>query len=116
MVTIEDTAELQLQQVHVAGWKRRPANVEGKGAVTQRDCSCATRCACAPTASSSARNAAARRLDMLQAMNTGHDGSMTTIHANTPRDALTRLENMVAMAGSKCRPKPCRQQISSAIT
>jgi pilus assembly protein CpaF len=114
VLTIEDTAELQLQQVHVGRMESRPANVEGKGAVSQRDC---------------LRNALRMRpdriivgetrgeevIDMLQAMNTGHDGSMTTIHANNPRDAISRLENMVAMAGIEMPLKAVRSQIASAV-
>lgn len=114
VLTIEDTAELQLQQVHVGRMESRPANVEGKGAVTQRDC---------------LRNALRMRpdriivgetrgeevIDMLQAMNTGHDGSMTTIHANNARDGISRLENMVAMAGIEMPLKAVRSQIASAV-
>ena len=114
ILTIEDTAELQLQQTHVGRMESRPANVEGKGAVTQRDC---------------LRNALRMRpdriivgetrgeevIDMLQAMNTGHDGSMTTIHANSARDGVSRLENMIAMAGIEMPMKAMRSQISSAV-
>jgi pilus assembly protein CpaF len=114
ILTIEDTAELQLQQTHVGRMESRPANVEGKGAVTQRDC---------------LRNALRMRpdriivgetrgeevIDMLQAMNTGHDGSMTTIHANSARDGVSRLENMVAMAGIEMPLKAVRAQIASAV-
>ena len=114
ILTIEDTAELQLQQIHVGRMESRPANVEGKGAVTQRDC---------------LRNALRMRpdriivgetrgeevIDMLQAMNTGHDGSMTTIHANSARDGISRLENMVAMAGIEMPLKAVRSQIASAV-
>ena len=114
VLTIEDTAELQLQQVHVGRMESRPANVEGKGAVTQRDC---------------LRNALRMRpdriivgetrgeevIDMLQAMNTGHDGSMTTIHANSARDGVSRLENMIAMAGIEMPIKAVRAQIASAV-
>jgi pilus assembly protein CpaF len=114
VLTIEDTAELQLQQLHVGRMESRPANVEGKGAVTQRDC---------------LRNALRMRpdriivgetrgeevIDMLQAMNTGHDGSMTTIHANNARDGISRLENMVAMAGIEMPLKAVRSQIASAV-
>ena len=114
ILTIEDTAELQLQQVHVGRMESRPANVEGKGAVTQRDC---------------LRNALRMRpdriivgetrgeevIDMLQAMNTGHDGSMTTIHANSARDGVSRLENMVAMAGIEMPIKAVRSQIAAAV-
>lgn len=114
VLTIEDTAELQLQQVHVGRMESRPPNVEGKGAVTQRDC---------------LRNALRMRpdriivgetrgeevIDMLQAMNTGQDGSMTTIHANNARDGISRLENMVAMAGIEMPLKAVRAQIASAV-
>ncbi|MEM5428876.1 CpaF family protein [Cupriavidus oxalaticus] len=115
VVTIEDAAELQLRQPHVLRLETRPPNIEGKGEITQR---------------SLVRNSLRMRpdriilgevrggeaLDMLNAMNTGHEGSLTTIHANTPRDALTRLENMVSMAGLTMPAKAIRQQISSAIT
>jgi len=114
IVTIEDAAELQLQQPHVVRLETRPANIEGKGEVSQR---------------ALVKNALRMRpdriilgevrggeaLDMLQAMNTGHEGSMATIHANTPRDALTRLENMVSMAAASLPTKAVRQQISSAV-
>jgi len=115
IVTIEDAAELQLRQPHVVRLETRPPNIEGKGEVTQR---------------ALVRNAlrmrpdriilgevrGAEALDMLQAMNTGHEGSLATIHANTPRDALSRLENMVGMAGVNLTPRAIRQQICSAIT
>ena len=115
IITIEDAAELQLQQPHVVRLETRPANIEGKGEVTQR---------------ALVRNAlrmrpdriilgevrGAEAMDMLQAMNTGHEGSMATIHANTPRDALTRLENMVGMAGLNLPPRVMRQQIASALS
>ena len=115
IVTIEDAAELQLQQPHVVRLETRPPNIEGRGEITQR---------------ALVRNAlrmrpdriilgevrGAEAMDMLQAMNTGHEGSMATIHANTPRDSLSRLENMVSMAGFNLPPKAARQQISSAIT
>jgi len=114
IVTIEDAAELQLQQPHVVRLETRPPNIEGKGEVTQR---------------ALVRNSLRMRpdriilgevrgpetFDMLQAMNTGHEGSMATVHANTPRDALTRLENMLSMGGMVMTPKASRQQISSAI-
>jgi pilus assembly protein CpaF len=114
IVTVEDAAELQLQQPHVVRLETRPANIEGKGEITQR---------------ALVRNALRMRpdriilgevrggeaLDMLGAMNTGHEGSMATIHANTPRDALTRLENMVTMAAGTLPAKAIRQQISSAV-
>jgi len=115
IITIEDAAELQLQQPHVVRLETRPPNVEGKGEVTQR---------------ALVRNSLRMRpnriivgevrgpevLDMLQAMNTGHDGSMATVHANTPRDTLTRLENMVGMAGYSLSPRAVRQQMASALT
>ena len=115
MLTIEDTAELQLQQIHVGRMESRPPNVEGKGAVTQRDCLRNALSDAPPTASSSARRAARKVIDMLQAMNTGHDGSMTTIHANSARDACSRLENMVAMSGIEMPIKAVRAQIASAV-
>ncbi|MBC7859926.1 MAG: CpaF family protein [Burkholderiaceae bacterium] len=115
IVTIEDAAELQLQQPHVVRMETRPTNIEGKGEITQR---------------ALVRNAlrmrpdriiigevrGAEAVDMLQAMNTGHDGSLTTIHANNPRDALSRLENMIGMANLNLPHKAARQQIASAIT
>ena len=114
IVTIEDAAELQLQQPHVVRLETRPANLEGEGQITMRDL---------------VKNALRMRpdriilgeirgeeaLDVLQAMNTGHDGSMTTIHANRPREALTRLENMVGMAGINLPSKAVRTQIASAV-
>jgi len=115
IVTIEDAAELQLQQPHIVRLETRPPNVEGKGEITQR---------------ALMRNSLRMRpdriivgevrggevMDMLQAMNTGHDGSMTTVHANAPRDALTRLESMVGMSGLTLATKAMRYQISSALT
>jgi pilus assembly protein CpaF len=114
IITIEDAAELQLQQDHVVRLETRPANIEGKGAITATDL---------------VRNALRMRpdriiigecrgpesLDMLQAMNTGHEGSLTTIHANTPRDAIARLETMIMMAGFELPIKAMRQQIASAV-
>jgi pilus assembly protein CpaF len=114
IVTIEDAAELQLQQDHVVRLETRPPNIEGKGAITATDL---------------VRNALRMRperiiigecrgpetLDMLQAMNTGHDGSLTTLHANTPRDAIARLETMIMMAGFELPVKAMRQQIASAV-
>jgi pilus assembly protein CpaF len=114
IVTIEDSAELQLQQPHVVRLETRPPNIEGKGEVTQRDL---------------VRNALRMRpdrivigevrggeaIDMLQAMNTGHDGSLTTIHANTTRDALSRLETMIQMTGMRMSERAMRQQVASAI-
>ena len=115
IVTIEDAADLQMRQPHVVRLETRPPNIEGKGEVGQR---------------ALVRNAlrmrpdriilgevrGAEALDMLQAMNTGHEGSLATIHANTPRDALARLENMVGMAGVNLTPRATRQQICSAVT
>jgi pilus assembly protein CpaF len=115
VVTIEDAAELQMQQPHVVRMETRPPNIEGSGEVTQR---------------ALVRNAlrmrpdrivigevrGAEAFDMLQAMNTGHEGSLTTIHANTPRDAIARLENMIGMANLNLPHKAARQQIASAIT
>jgi pilus assembly protein CpaF len=115
IVTIEDAAELQMQQPHVVRMETRPMNIEGKGEITQR---------------ALVRNAlrmrpdrivigevrGAEAVDMLQAMNTGHEGSLTTIHANTPRDALSRLENMIGMANLNLPHHAARQQIASAIT
>jgi pilus assembly protein CpaF len=115
VVTIEDAAELQMQQPHVVRMESRPPNTEGTGEVTQR---------------ALVRNAlrmrpdrivigevrGAEAVDMLQAMNTGHEGSLTTIHANTPRDALSRLENMIGMANLNLPNRAARQQIASAIT
>lgn len=115
VITIEDAAELQLQQPHVVRLEIRPPNIEGKGEVTPRML---------------VRNSLRMRpdriivgevrgpevVDMLQAMNTGHEGSMATVHANTPRDALTRLESMIGMAGFNLPPKAMREQISSALT
>jgi pilus assembly protein CpaF len=114
VITIEDSAELQLQQPHVGRLETRPSNIEGRGEVVQRDL---------------VRNALRMRpdriivgevrsgeaFDMLQAMNTGHDGSMTTVHANSARDALSRLEQMIGMAGLEISPRSIRQQIASAI-
>lgn len=114
IVTIEDSAELQLQQPHVVRLETRPPNIEGRGEVTQRDL---------------VRNALRMRpdrivigevrggeaIDMLQAMNTGHDGSLTTVHANTPRDALSRLETMIQMIGMGLSDRAMRQQMASAL-
>ena len=114
IVTVEDSAELQLQQEHVVRLETRPANIEGPGAVTQRDL---------------VRNALRMRpdrivvgevrgpevLDMLQAMNTGHDGSLSTVHANSTRDALARLETMVLMSGISLPVRAMRDYIASAL-
>lgn len=114
IVTIEDTAELQLQQEHVARVETRPANIEGAGEVSQRDL-LKNSLRMRPDRIIVGEVRGAEVLDMLQAMNTGHDGSMTTIHANTPRDALTRLEHMIGMTGIEIPMKALRSQISSAI-
>ncbi|WP_223247350.1 CpaF family protein [Sulfuriferula sp. AH1] len=115
VVTIEDAAELQLQQPHVVRLEVRPPNIEGKGEVTQRML-VRNSLRMRPDRIIVGEVRGAEVLDMLQAMNTGHEGSMTTVHANTPRDALTRLENMAGMAGLNLPPKTMRQQISSALT
>ena len=114
ILTIEDTAELQLQQTHVGRMESRPANVEGKGAVSQRDC-LKNALRMRPDRIIVGETRGEEVIDMLQAMNTGHDGSMTTIHANSARDAVSRLENMVAMAGIEMPLKAIRQQIASAV-
>ncbi|NDW52634.1 CpaF family protein [Aliiroseovarius sp. PrR006] len=114
ILTIEDTAELQLQQTHVGRMESRPANVEGKGAVSQRDC-LKNALRMRPDRIIVGETRGEEVIDMLQAMNTGHDGSMTTIHANSARDAVSRLENMVAMAGIEMPIKAIRSQIASAV-
>ncbi|ANT61889.1 type II secretion system protein E [Salipiger sp. CCB-MM3] len=114
ILTIEDTAELQLQQTHVGRMESRPPNVEGKGAVTPRDC-LKNALRMRPDRIIVGETRGEEVIDMLQAMNTGHDGSMTTIHANNPRDAISRLENMIAMAGVEMPLKAMRSQISSAV-
>jgi len=114
ILTIEDTAELQLQQTHVGRMESRPANVEGKGAVSQRDC-LKNALRMRPDRIIVGETRGEEVIDMLQAMNTGHDGSMTTIHANSARDAVSRLENMVAMAGIEMPLKAVRNQIASAV-
>ncbi|RMH05681.1 MAG: CpaF family protein [Nitrospirae bacterium] len=114
IVTIEDAAELQLRQEHVVRLETRPPNLEGRGEVTQRDLVKNT-LRMRPDRIVVGEVRAAEALDMLQAMNTGHDGSLTTIHANSPRDALTRIETMVAMAGLDIPTKALRHYISSAI-
>ena len=114
IATIEDAAELQLHQEHVVRLETRPANVEGKGAVKQRQLVInALRMRPDRIVVGEVRGEEA--LDMLQAMNTGHDGSLTTIHAHTPRDALSRIETMIAMGNVSLPEKAIRQQISSAI-
>ena len=114
VVTIEDAAELQLQQPHVLRLETRPANLEGQGEITQRDL-VKNALRMRPDRIILGEIRAGEALDMLQAMNTGHDGSMATIHANRPREALTRLENMVAMTGVKLPHDALRAQIAGAI-
>src|SRR5215469_2580140 len=114
VVTIEDSAELQLQQPHVCRLETRPENIEGKGEVTQRDL-VKNALRMRPDRIILGEVRSGEAFDMLQAMNTGHDGSMTTVHANTPRDALSRIEQMIGMAGLEISPRSIRQQISSAI-
>ncbi len=114
VVTIEDAAELQLQQDHVVRLETRPANIEGKGAVLTRDL-VRNALRMRPERIIIGECRGAESLDMLQAMNTGHSGSMTTLHANTPRDAQARLETMIMMAGMELPIKAMRQQISSAV-
>jgi pilus assembly protein CpaF len=114
IVTIEDSAELQLQQPHVVRLETRPPNIEGRGEVTQRDLvKNALRMRPDRIVIGEVRGGEA--IDMLQAMNTGHDGSLTTIHANTPRDALVRLETMIQMTGMRLSDRAMRQQIASAL-
>ncbi len=114
IVTIEDAAELQLQQPHVVRLETRPSNLEGAGEITQRDL-VRNALRMRPDRIILGEIRAGEALDMLQAMNTGHDGSMCTIHANRPREALTRLENMVAMAGVKLPNEAVRSQIAAAV-
>jgi pilus assembly protein CpaF len=114
IVTIEDSAELQLMQEHVVRLETRPPNVEGAGEITQRDLvrNCLRM---RPDRIIVGEVRSGEALDMLQAMNTGHDGSIATLHANSPRDALARLETMIAMAGVNLPDKAARQQIASAV-
>lgn len=114
IVTIEDAAELQLRQRHVVRLERRPPNIEGKGAVSTRDL-VINSLRMRPDRIIVGEVRGAEALDMLQAMNTGHDGSMTTAHSNSPRDALSRLETMVLMAGTELPLKAIREQISSSL-
>jgi pilus assembly protein CpaF len=114
IITIEDAAELQLNQEHVVRLETRPPNVEGKGSVAQRQL-LINSLRMRPDRIIVGEVRSDEALDMLQAMNTGHDGSLTTIHANSPRDALSRLETMVAMANLNIPDSVCRRQISSAI-
>jgi pilus assembly protein CpaF len=114
VITIEDAAEIQMQQPHVVRLETRPPNIEGKGEVSQRDLvkNCLRM---RPDRIIIGEVRSAEALDMLQAMNTGHEGSMTTVHANAPRDALARLEVMIAMAGYEIPIKALRTQIANAI-
>jgi pilus assembly protein CpaF len=114
IVTIEDSAELQLQQPHVGRLETRPANIEGKGEVTQREL-VKNALRMRPDRIIVGEVRAGEAFDMLQAMNTGHDGSMTTVHANSPRDSLSRLEQMIGMAGLEISTRSIRGQIASAI-
>src|SRR5579871_385401 len=114
IITIEDTAELQLQQNHVVRLETRPMNIEGAGAITQRDLVINT-LRMRPDRIIVGESRGAEALDMLQAMNTGHDGSMTTVHANSPRDAFSRLETMVMMGSRSVPDRVIRQQLASAI-
>ncbi|WP_435200565.1 CpaF family protein [Qipengyuania sp. 902] len=114
IVTIEDSAELQLQQEHVARLETRPANIEGRGEVSQRDL-VKNALRMRPDRIIVGEVRSGEAFDMLQAMNTGHDGSMTTVHANTARDALSRVEQMIGMSGIEISPTSARAQIASAI-
>jgi len=114
LITIEDAAELQLQREHVVRLETRPPNIEGKGQVTQRDL-LRNSLRMRPDRIIIGEVRGSETLDMLQAMNTGHEGSMTTVHANNPRDALRRLENMVSMAGLNYPVQAIREQIGSAL-
>jgi pilus assembly protein CpaF len=115
IITIEDAAELQMRQPHVVRLETRPPNIEGKGEVTQRAL-VKNALRMRPDRIILGEVRGAEALDMLQAMNTGHEGSLATIHSNTPRDALSRLENMVSMAGVNLTTRGVRQQIASAVT
>jgi pilus assembly protein CpaF len=114
VVTIEDAAELQLQQNHVVRLETRPLNTEGSGEISQRDL-VKNALRMRPDRIILGETRGAEAFDVLQAMNTGHDGSMTTVHANTPRDAVTRLENMVLMANANLPLRAVRNQIASAV-
>jgi pilus assembly protein CpaF len=114
IVTIEDSAELQLQQEHVGRLETRPPSIEGTGEVTQRDL-LKNALRMRPDRIIVGEVRAGEAFDMLQAMNTGHDGSMTTVHANSPRDALRRIEQMIGMSGIELSPASARSQIASAI-
>jgi pilus assembly protein CpaF len=114
IVTIEDAAELQLQQPHVVRLETRPPSIEGAGEIVQRDL-VKNALRMRPDRIILGEVRGSEALDMLQAMNTGHDGSMCTVHANRPREALTRLENMVNMSGASLQPRTIRQQVAAAI-
>jgi pilus assembly protein CpaF len=114
IVTIEDSAELQLQQEHTVRLETRPPNLEGKGEVSQRDL-VKNALRMRPDRIIIGEVRAGEAFDMMQAMNTGHDGSMTTVHANTPRDSLSRIEQMIGMSGIEISPRAARSQIASAI-
>ena len=114
IITIEDSAELQLQQPHVVRLETRPQNIEGKGEISQREL-VKNSLRMRPDRVIIGEVRGGEALDMLQAMNTGHDGSLATLHANTPRDAISRLENMVSMAGLKLPVSSMRSQIASAV-
>ncbi len=114
IVTIEDAAELQLRQTHVARLETRPANIEGKGAIVQRHL-LINALRMRPDRIIVGEVRGEEALDMLQAMNTGHDGSLTTIHANSPRDAISRMEVMIGMASSNLSVRSIRQQVASAV-
>jgi pilus assembly protein CpaF len=114
IVTIEDAAELQLQQPHVVRLETRPANLEGHGEITMRDLLKNT-LRMRPDRIIVGETRGGEAIDMLQAMNTGHDGSLSTVHANRPREALMRLENMVGLAGVNLAPRAIRMQIASAV-
>jgi pilus assembly protein CpaF len=114
IVTIEDAAELQLRQTHVARLETRPANIEGKGAIMQRHL-LINALRMRPDRIIVGEVRGEEALDMMQAMNTGHDGSLTTIHANSPRDAISRLEVMIGMASSNLNIRSIRQQVASAV-
>jgi len=114
VVTIEDAAELQLQQPHVVRLETRPANLEGNGEVTMRDL-VKNALRMRPDRIIVGETRGGEALDMLQAMNTGHDGSMSTVHANRPREAIMRLENLVGMASANLSPRAIRQQIAAAV-
>jgi len=114
ILTIEDSAELQLQQPHVGRLETRPPNIEGKGEIAQREL-VKNALRMRPDRIIVGEVRAGEAFDMLQAMNTGHDGSMTTVHANSVRDALTRVEQMIGMSGLQISPRSIRQQIASAV-